>query len=32
MIKFIAGLMIGGLIGVVAMCMFIVAKDRNEEV
>ena len=29
MIKFIAGLMIGGLIGVVAMCMFIVAKDRN---
>ena len=30
MIKFIAGLMIGGLIGVVFMCMFIVAKDRNE--
>ena len=30
MIKFIAGLMIGGLIGVVAMCMFIVAKDKNE--
>ena len=31
MIKFIAGLMIGGLIGVVIMCMFIVAKDRNED-
>lgn len=31
MIKFIAGLMIGGLIGVVFMCMFIVAKDRNED-
>ena len=31
MIKFIAGLMIGGLIGVVAMCMFIVAKERNED-
>lgn len=31
MIEFIAGLTIGGLIGVVAMCMFIVAKDRNEE-
>ena len=30
MIKFIAGLMIGGLIGVVDMCMFIMAKDRNE--
>ena len=30
MIKFIAGLMIGGLIGIVAMCMFIMAKDRNE--
>ena len=31
MIKFIAGLMIGGLIGVVFMGMFIVAKDRNED-
>ena len=31
MIKFIAGLMIGGLTGVVFMCMFIVAKDRNED-
>lgn len=31
MIKFIAGLMIGGLIGVVFMCMFIMAKDRNED-
>ena len=31
MIKFIAGLMIGGLIGAVFMCMFIVAKDRNED-
>ena len=31
MIKFIAGLMIGGLIGVVAMCMFIMAKERNGE-
>ena len=31
MIKFISGLMIGGLIGVVAMCLFIAAKDRNEE-
>ena len=31
MIGFIAGLMIGGLIGVVAMCLFIVAKDRNED-
>ena len=31
MIKFIAGLIIGGLIGVVFMCMFIVAKDRNED-
>ena len=30
MIKFIDGLMIGGLIGVVFMCMFIVAKDKNE--
>ena len=32
MIGFIAGLAIGGIIGVVAMCMFIVAKDRNDEV
>ena len=32
MIEFIAGLVIGGIIGVVAMCMFIVAKDRNDEV
>ena len=31
MIGFIAGLAIGGIIGVVAMCMFIVAKDQNEE-
>ena len=31
MIRFIAGLIIGGLIGVVFMCMFIVAKDRNED-
>ena len=31
MIEFIAGLEIGGLIGVVAMCPFIVAKDRNED-
>ena len=31
MIKFISGLMIGGLIGVVAMCLFIMAKDRNED-
>ena len=31
MIKFIAGLMIGGLIGIVSMCLFIVAKDRNED-
>ena len=31
MIKFLAGLMIGGLIGVVFMCMFIVAKDRDED-
>lgn len=30
MVEFIAGLTIGGLIGVVAMCIFIVAKDRNE--
>ena len=32
MIGFIAGLAIGGLIGVVAMCIFIVEKDRNDEV
>ena len=32
MIEFIAGLTIGGIIGVVAMCMFIVIKDRNDEV
>ena len=32
MIGFIAGLAIGGIIGVVAMCMFIVAKDRNDDV
>ena len=31
MIGFIAGLLIGGLIGIVFMCMFIVAKDRNED-
>lgn len=31
MVEFIAGLTIGGIIGVVAMCIFIVAKDRNEE-
>ena len=31
MIGLIAGLMIGGLIGVVFMCMFIMAKDRNED-
>ena len=31
MIEFIAGLAVGGLIGVVAMCMFIVTKDRNED-
>lgn len=30
MVEFIAGLTIGGLIGVVAMCLFIVAKDKNE--
>lgn len=30
MIGFIAGLAVGGTIGVVAMCMFIMAKDRNE--
>ena len=32
MVEFIAGLTIGGIIGVVAMCIFIVAKDRNEDV
>lgn len=31
MIGFIAGLAVGGLIGVVFMCMVIVAKDRNED-
>lgn len=31
MIGFIAGLAVGGTIGVVAMCLFIVAKDRNED-
>ena len=31
MIGFIAGLSVGGIIGVVAMCIFIVAKDRNED-
>ena len=31
MIGFISGLAFGGIIGVVAMCIFIVAKDRNEE-
>ena len=31
MIGFISGLAVGGLIGVVFMCMFIVAKDRNED-
>ena len=31
MIGFIAGLAVGGIIGVVAMCLLIVAKDRNEE-
>lgn len=31
MVEFIAGLTIGGIIGVVAMCIFIVAKDRNED-
>lgn len=30
MVEFIAGLVIGGIIGVVAMCMFIMAKDKNE--
>lgn len=32
MIEFIAGLVTGGIIGIVAMCMFIVIKDRNDEV
>lgn len=32
MVEFISGLTIGGIIGVVAMCIFIVVKDRNEEV
>ena len=31
MIGFIAGLAVGGIIGIVFMCMFIVAKDRNED-
>ena len=31
MIGLIAGLAAGGIIGVVAMCMFIMAKDRNED-
>ena len=31
MIEFISGLTIGGLIGVVAMCMFIMVKDRDED-
>lgn len=31
MIGFIAGLAVGGLIGVVFMCIVIVAKDRNED-
>lgn len=30
MVEFISGLVIGGIIGVVAMCMFIMAKDKNE--
>lgn len=30
MIGFIAGLAVGGIIGIVFMCMFIMAKDRNE--
>lgn len=30
MIGFISGLAVGGIIGVVAMCLFIVAKDKNE--
>ena len=31
MIGFIAGLEVGGIIGIVFMCMFIMAKDRNED-
>ena len=31
MIGVIAGLAVGGIIGIVFMCMFIVAKDRNED-
>ena len=31
MIGFISGLAVGGTIGIVFMCMFIVAKDRNED-
>ena len=31
MIRFIAGLAVGGIIGIVFMCMFIMAKDRNED-
>ena len=30
MIGFIAGIAVGGIIGVVAMCLFIVSKDKNE--
>ena len=30
MVEFISGLVTGGIIGVVAMCMFIMAKDKNE--
>lgn len=30
MIGFIAGFAVGGLIGVVAMCLFTLAKDKNE--
>ena len=32
MVEFIAGLAIGGIIGVAAMCVLIMAKDRNEGV
>ena len=32
MIEFIAGLVTGGIIGIVAMCIFIAVKDLNEEV
>ena len=31
MVEFIAGLAIGGIIGVAAMCAIIMAKDLNEE-